>query len=503
MISSKDRYFATLVSGYFLMALQIVLSLATVPLALKYLGKETFGVWSLGVQVATWMLLLDAGMNGAIARYLIDYKDNLEDENLARCISTGFRVFSLQGIIILFATFFIGKLSGPAFGLSMSEAAEFGHVVMMIGFGTSLGFVGKIMQSWLYAKQRLDLCNNVSIVLGALEFLIFWFLLVKGGGIYAFAWARVVVSILGFVTFWVAGIRLSHFPAHFLKKKYDSAMFHKLASYGGGVFLLTIGVQLLTMSQTAMVTKTLGLAAAAVWATAPKLFQLVIQTVAKLWDYRVPHLSSLMASDERSILKRDFNQLFRAIAYIGGGLLGVVISLNPVFLQIWTHGKIYWNPINDGLIGIAFYSSMLIRCITDFVMHTKKIGWMPFLMLCEGIVFVALSLIFLPKFGISGMLCASLIAGGALRLPYAWVKFREYLDFSKKYGRALVVHAMGGVFLGVIISILLWVVARGLSSLTPWISLVCQSLVSALVIGPVVFKLGMDLMRTTKKTQAT
>ena len=145
----RDRYLGTLVSGYVLMASQIALSLATVPLALSYLGKETFGIWSLAAQVAIWLQLLDAGMNGALARHLIDYRTDADGKLLGKCIATGFKVLCLQGLLILLLALALSTFVGPAFGLNSAESQAFGHVLIMLGTAACLGTASKIAQSWL------------------------------------------------------------------------------------------------------------------------------------------------------------------------------------------------------------------------------------------------------------------------------------------------------------------------------------------------------------------
>jgi O-antigen/teichoic acid export membrane protein len=495
----KDRYFATLVSGYALMGMQIIISLATVPLALKYLGKEGFGIWALATQVAIWLQMLDAGMNGALARHLIDYRAEPEGEGLAHCIATGFRVLSSQGLVILLMAILVGCFSGPLIGLSAPDAATFRNLLFMLGAATGFGFVSKIVQSWLYATQRLDACNLIALGLFIVEFTVFWLLLRAGCGIYALAWARMFTAIGGAILSWWTAIRLARFPVRYLKGSWNAAMFHRLAAFGGGMFLLTLGTQLLTATQTALVSKHLGLATAAVWATAPKLFQLILQMVSKLWDFRVPFLSSLMAGDHRPALIIHFNGLFRATAYIGGGGLGAAIAMNPAFLSLWTNHTIQWAHANDLWIALAFYFSLLIRCLTDFVMHTKKIGWMPFLMLCEGGIFVVSASLLLPRFGISGMLLASLVVGGLLRLPYAWRYFRAYLSLNIHQSRALAGHAVGGGALGATVYLLLTLAQHGLQTQSPWLSFAIQGALAALLLGPIAFKLVVSSQQTLRE----
>jgi hypothetical protein len=232
---------------------------------------------------------------------------------------------------------------------------------------------------------------------------------------------------------------------------------------------------LLTVSQTALVTKTMGLAMAAIWATAPKLFQLIFQLISKLWDYRVPHLSVLMAESKIDAIIPAFRNLFKASAFLGGGALGATCALNTDFLRIWTRDEITWNPVNNILVALVIYSALLIKCITDFVLHTKKVGWMPALMLLEGLLFVVAALWLLPQWGISGMLAASLVAGGTLRLPYAWKRFRSFLELDGREVVGIVVDAFGGLLFGIVIYFILMGAQGLMVDLDPWIAISSQA----------------------------
>lgn len=431
-----------------MMVLQIVLALVQVPLALKYLGNEGFGLWALVAQVAIWLQLLDMGMNGALARYLIDFVAEAMTDNLAKCLGTGFRIFLWQGLLVLFAAGGLSLLGAGLFGLAGTDAIAFRNVLVMLGFATFLRFLYKVVAAWLYATQRLDICNWVSAFLSVLEFVAFWLLLLEGWGIYALAWSKVGVTLLGgMLHIWLA-VRLTRFPLRMIRTRLDLPMLRRLAGFGAGMFALTLGGLLLTMTQTVLVSKQLGLASAAVWVTAPKLFQIVLQALSRLWDYRIPYLSHLMVDGAKEELITHFTRIFLATAYIGGGALGVVAAINPVFLSIWTRDAIRWEGINDLLMGTGIYLSLLVRCVTDFVLHTKMVGWMPVLMLGEGLLFVTIAMILLPTHGIPGMLLASLLISGLLRLPYAWSKFGQYLALGRRHTLLLGFHAVGGLLLG-------------------------------------------------------
>jgi O-antigen/teichoic acid export membrane protein len=490
-----NRYLSTLATGYVQLTVLILVSLAQVPLVLAYLGKEQFGIWALAAQAAVWLQLVDGGMNGALARYLIDYRNDSTGLELRKCLATGLRVLGVQGLVVFGLAAGVGVVGEAGFGLSAAEAGVFQRLMLLLGASAAIGFAGKVAQSWLYGSQRLDLANLIGLVLAPGEFALIWLLLHCEAGVTSLAWARLGISVAGVTLCWWVSVRWVAFPWRLLAAGWDAVMFRRLAMFGGGMFLLTMGGLLLTMTQTAMTAKYLGLAAAAVWATAPKVFQLAQQLVCRLWDYRIPYLSALMAEERKPLLTREFLVVFGMTAYVGGGIGGVLAAINPLFLKLWTGGVIEWEPVNDLLMGLLVYAFLLIRCVTDFVLHTKKVGLMPVLMCGEGLLFVVVASRLLPVYGLPGMLAAALLFGGLLRLPYAWGAFRKYLGVAAPPARLLVFKALSGAGLGAALWALLKVVSLGVPAIDLRLLLLVQAAVAAGVLGPIFFRLVLALRK--------
>jgi O-antigen/teichoic acid export membrane protein len=490
-----NRYLVTVGAGYAQMAVMILIALAQVPLFLSYLGKAQFGLWVLAIQAASWLQLLDGGMNGALARYLIDYRHDPAGGALQRCLATGVRVLCLQGILVMLIAGGLGYCGEGLFALGAGDASTFRSVIWVLGLSGAISFAGKVTQAWLYSCQRLDLANMIGLVLALVEFALVWVMLHLGWGMMSLAWARLIIAILGVVACWWICIRYVAFPWRLMRSGWDAAMFKQLGSFGGGMFLLTLGALLLSMTQTAMTARYLGMAAAAVWATAPKTFIMVQQMVCKLWDYRIPHLSTLMAQDRKSQISRAFLRIFGIVACIGGGASGVLAAINPAFLAVWTGGQIHWDSVNDKLMAVSVYVFLIVRCVTDFVLHTKKVGWMPVLICVEGALFVTTAAWFLPRHGLTGMLVASLAITGVLRLPYAWKMFHTYLGEDSPRLWDLAQRAMVGAALGIGVWVLLSQVPRWAPSLAVVWVLSLQCAMASLLLAPIFIRLASSIRR--------
>src|SRR5437763_489938 len=104
-------------SGYAALIAGSAYSLATLPLALHYLGKEQFGLerfglWTLMSSISGYLSLIDLGMSNSVARLLIDHKDDRDTDAYSSMIRTGWLVLTVQAVIIMA----VGLPIAPALG---------------------------------------------------------------------------------------------------------------------------------------------------------------------------------------------------------------------------------------------------------------------------------------------------------------------------------------------------------------------------------------------------
>ena len=99
---SRLKNFAhSLLSGYLLQGANVLYTLASVSLALHYLSKQEFGLWTLVTTIANFnMIFVDLGMSGSLSRILIDHKDDRNSTNYGTIIQTGVLVLLVQGCLM-------------------------------------------------------------------------------------------------------------------------------------------------------------------------------------------------------------------------------------------------------------------------------------------------------------------------------------------------------------------------------------------------------------------
>src|ERR1700733_3412194 len=108
-MSRARRFIRNVTSGYLLLLASMFYVFASVPLALKFLTKEEFGLWALMTQITGYLVLIDLGTSSSVSRLLIDRKDRPDEGEYGSLIQTGGLVLGCQGAIILF----VGILASP------------------------------------------------------------------------------------------------------------------------------------------------------------------------------------------------------------------------------------------------------------------------------------------------------------------------------------------------------------------------------------------------------
>src|SRR5580700_2042546 len=121
---SRLRNFSrNLATSYLQLGVNAVYSLVSIPLILHWLPKAEFGMWAVLVQLMGYVSIIDLGMTSAVARLLVDHKDERNNGNYGSLVKTAFWVSMAQGLIILVMV----TLGAPLLANLMKIPPEYQH----------------------------------------------------------------------------------------------------------------------------------------------------------------------------------------------------------------------------------------------------------------------------------------------------------------------------------------------------------------------------------------
>jgi O-antigen/teichoic acid export membrane protein len=445
--SRLRRFLHGVASSYVSQLAGVVYGLVSVPVALHYLEPREFGLWALLTQLVGYLLLIDLGVSSSLARLLIDYKDQPNSGEYGSLIQVGGLVLVVQGLILAV----VGALASPLFArllnippdlaLSFVSLLRWQCVLLAVDLGT------RVFSQILYAHQRSDISNYVMSARLLVALAVLWVGLRHGAGLFSIVWANMAGLVIGVLAPMMFCWRLRFFPNRGAWGRCTWRKFKEVFMFGKDLFLLAVGTQLMLASQTIIITRTLGLNAAAQWAIGTKAFTLVSQLLYKVFDFSVPVLAEMLVRGEWERLRDRFRSIVMLTASMAGVAAVLLALCNGPFVMVWTAGKIRWPMENDLLLSVWLLALAVGHCHTSFVMVGKEIRFMRYLYFLEGAMFVILAS-FLARGGLMLVIAASIVCNITMSTLYGlWrscrdLRFSFYqvsLEWQMPMGRMLII----------------------------------------------------------------
>jgi O-antigen/teichoic acid export membrane protein len=418
-MSRLRRVAHSVASGYVVLAVTAVYALASLPLALHYLSKERFGLWSLMSSITGYLSLIDLGMSGSVARLLIDHKDQRESGTYGSLIQTGWLVLAVQGIIIFMAGFGLAPPLSKALAIQSDLQIEFIQLLRWQSSALALGFFTRIFGHLLQAHQRIDVTNYSAIAMLILNFILLWVFFHAGYGVFSLAWSTLLSSVCAALVSGIVCWQLKLFPPPGAWGRASWVLFREIFDYGKDMFLVAVGAQLILTSQTLIITRQLGLAASGAWYAGTRTFNLVSQAIWRIFDVSGPAFSEMIVRHEHALLRARYKALVVLSASVSAFAAVTFALCNSLFVEVyteWTRHPIEWPPVNDVLLALWMIVMAILHCHNMFTLLTKQIGFMRYVYFVEGLVFVAAGLVTvrwggLPALIVCSILCSTLFSG--------------------------------------------------------------------------------------------
>lgn len=406
----------------------VAYSLASVPIALRYLSVEEFGLFFLLIQIAAYFTLIEIGMSAATARILVDHKDHRDGEAYGSVILTGLLVFAVQGLI----TLAVGILAAPwiisVVGVPNALAEIATQLLRWLALASALTFAFRIYGSVLYANKRLDLIHGFMGANMICGLALLAAILASGAGLVGLRWLFLAQAAIAVpLPIWACH-KLGLLPKKGHWGLPSAARFRELFSFGKDIFLVNVGNQVLEASQLIIVTRTMGLTAAAIWSVSTKLFALVYQLVTKIEGTAIVFFGEMMVRGEKEKLAERFRQIYQLTAAIAVAALATIVAINEPFVSVWANPSLAWSLHLSGLFAVAVALNTLTRCSGDLIIYTKKIAAFRYVYFAEAIVFVSLALWLSGSFGFYGILGPSLLCLVLFRATYTTLRMARYFN---------------------------------------------------------------------------
>jgi O-antigen/teichoic acid export membrane protein len=185
----------------------LVIGLALVPILLKGLGLELYGLWLAAMALCAALAGLDFGLGWAIVRVVAAAQDAGDRSRAADFVAHAGGAITLLGAITGTAIAVVGCALSDRLGVAHEVAADAPAVFVLAGLGFACDQMLNVSLKTLHGLRRFDLINLATIASSVLRAAGFVALLHKGGALVAIAAWSAVVSMLSAI---LASIIVAH-----------------------------------------------------------------------------------------------------------------------------------------------------------------------------------------------------------------------------------------------------------------------------------------------------
>jgi len=449
-ISRSRRFFRGLRLNYLYQAVVMAAGLWLTPFLLKHLGQHDYGLWLVGLQTLSYLVLMDFGVVALLPRetaYATGHAiSGRGGQDLADLIGRTARIVLYQTPVVALGAAAIW------FAVPMGQAIRGPILVALLGF--TLLFPLRIFQAVLHGLQETPYLGKLQFVSWSVSMALMVILILRGVGLYALAIGWIVGQLLpAAFSFYRLKTAFPEVLPSRLPKLERKELFRALTG-GTWVSVAQIAQVLVAGTDFVIIGKLLGPSAVVPYACTQKLIGVLSNQPHMIMEMAAPGLSQMKTSESRESIFRVCNALALGMLTASGAVACVTLAVNHSFVSWWLGERQFGGP----LLTASFAASMLLRQWNNTSVYTIfALGYerrISITTLADGIVSLSSGLLFVWWLGPIGAALGSILGVCLVSLPGNLLALAGELQVSiftvassiwSWFWRFLIVAAFAGV----------------------------------------------------------
>jgi O-antigen/teichoic acid export membrane protein len=408
------------------MGVGTVCSLIAVPLYVRFLGKEEYGLWLVVLSLLWPLTIMALGFPTVTQNMLAEAHAQGDWEQGRRVLATGFALLTVSTllgcvlVVILARAGFLARL----LKISSNLQAQSLLVVLISIAGYALAQPLQVFRMALRAFERVDLEQAGLSLQAILNLLVVIVVLLLGGRLVAVAIAYAAVQALSGGVFLVYVRR--KFPLlGFSFAHVSKPMAARMLIPGFHFFVLSLSGVLIWGVDNIVISAVLGVVFVTAFAIASRLTSILRGIVTTLFTTMTPTITSLHAEKRTETLQRMF--LLSTKLSLG---LALLLSIELAFfgrsfIALWAGREVVVDQATFWSLTGVLVVNVFTQPAFFLLVATTKHRTYSYLCLAEGILNLALSYWWAHLWGVRGVALgtlASQIVISGVYLPWAAVR---------------------------------------------------------------------------------
>jgi O-antigen/teichoic acid export membrane protein len=403
---------------------QIGTSLITVPLTLKYLGNERFGLWMTISSVLAMAAFADFGVGNGVLNTVAKAYGKDDDEGVRKAVSSGFAVLSTIAALLLLSFFAIYRfVSWGDFFHVVSPVArkEAGPALAVFAICFALNISMDVVQRVQLGLQQgyryglWQLCGSVLGLVGVIAGI--WFHVSLPTLVVAIAGAPILATAVNAFHFF-GSVRPDLRPRLRLVSR---DVISQIARLGGLFFVLQLAVAVSFSADNFIIARTLGAVNVPEYSIPQRLFALVTMLSAMLITPLWPAYGESISRGDMTWVRRTLRTSLVAVLAISSVVSASLLLFSSRLLYWWVGSRIH--PPFPLLLGLAIWTvfSCCGDALSSFLNGASVIRVQVVVASIFGAGCLTAKIIFIRHYGVPGIPWAAIVSYAVLViLPYSF-----------------------------------------------------------------------------------
>ncbi|NCB38062.1 MAG: polysaccharide biosynthesis protein [Erysipelotrichia bacterium] len=314
-----------------------LMGLAFIPVYIKYLGMEAYGLIGMYAMLQASLAIVDAGMTPTLTREISRFTGG---ENSAQSIRDLLRTMELAGLSI--ALVYVGVIWHAAEWLTTSwlkveslPITVVSESVIIMGIVIATRIIEGLYRGAIIGLQKQVLFNAINVGIATLR---------NFGAAMVLAWWSPTITAYflwqGFVSV-IAVMSLSYFvyrhiPATTRPGKFSSTELKRVWRFAAGIFTTTCLAFLLTQIDKMLLSRILTLKEFGNYNLAATIANSLMLLVIPISQAHYPRITELQSQNQPESVKKVFHQGAQLITVIVGSASCVLFFFGEIIIGLWT-----------------------------------------------------------------------------------------------------------------------------------------------------------------------
>ena len=448
----------------------VLVNLVAIPLFIRYLGVEGYGIYLLLTGLFGYFGLLDFGLSDSVVKYVAHHQELGDHESVAESVNAALLVQVFGGVVgvSVLCAFNHQIIRALHVSSALAHVASIGLYVSAVGF-----FCKMLLNTYnaaLKGMQRFDIFAKTTAGYSVATAVTAVLVLIAGGGLLEVIVVTALMTVANLATVLLLVSR--YIPRYRVALRVRQEPFRALFGFGAYTFITRIAGALNTYFLQVIIAVILGASAVAYFAVPLRLTTAMEAGLSSLVGVIFPYVSGLNARGNLESLRRLYSHASKYVVALSAPPYLFVILFSHQILRIWLGPSF----AEKGWLVLSFLGSSSLLAIWTMVPANTVFGTgNPKITAVFSSIVAGLNLLFsiflTIKLGITGTAAAVLISAAQGPI-FIWYVTSRVVGISprKYFARVFGFHiapTLGFFLLSLMIS---WV-TRGEGAPASWVAL--------------------------------